>query len=234
MARLLLLSLLTLVAAFPAAAQTATPANFGPDTFRFNDRYTTPFGPAYADIWVKQANFLACKPPLKQRFTYALCFFSGPAVPTPVPTDGSVSPNPPLPCVLSADGKSADCTCYALSTEQYPPLIPYFIDINAILNLDLNWRTIRECGHDGSLCGPRTPFRGDARWNQAPVCRTANRDRVLPDTPLISVFSPVKNADYATGADPNSTSCGTAKYAGCMTAPCRPTGKLDASGHELV
>ena len=125
-------------------------------------------------------------------------------MPTPVPTDGGPSPNPPLPCVLSADGKSADCTCYALSTEQYPPLIPYFIDINAILNLDLYWRTIRECGHDGSLCGARAPFRGDAKWNQAPVCRAANRDRVIPDTPLISVFSPVKNADYVTGADPTA------------------------------
>ena len=128
--------------AVPAAAQSqasTTPITAG---FRFNDRHTTPFGPAYADIWLKQSNFLACKPPLKQRFTYALCFFSGPAVGTPVPAGGGTAINPPLPCVLSKDGKSADCTCYGLSTEQYPAPIPYFIDINAILNLDLYWRTI--------------------------------------------------------------------------------------------
>ena len=129
--------------------------------FRFNDRYTTPFGPAYADIWLKQSNFLACKPPLKQRFTYALCFFSGPAVGTPVPAGGGSAINPPLPCVLSKDGKSADCTCYGLSTEQYPAPIPYFIDINAILNLDLYWRTMRECGRDGGVCTARAPVRGD-------------------------------------------------------------------------
>jgi hypothetical protein len=28
--------------------------------FRFNDLYTTPFGPAYADIVTKDENFLAC------------------------------------------------------------------------------------------------------------------------------------------------------------------------------
>ena len=182
-ARGLLLACLALLVALPALAEIATPANFGASTFRFNDRYTTPFGPAYADIWLKQANFLACKPPLKQRFAYALCFFSGPAMGTPVPGDGSAPINPPLPCVLSKDGKSADCTCYGLTTEQYPPLIPYFIDINGILNLDLYWRTIRECGHDGSLCSPRAPFRGDHPWNQAPVCRAANRDQVIPERP---------------------------------------------------
>ena len=153
---------------------------------------------------------------------------------TPVPAGGGTAINPPLPCVLSKDGKSADCTCYGLSTEQYPAPIPYFIDINAILNLDLYWRTIRACGHDGSLCSARAPVRGDHPWNEAPVCRAANRDAVIPGAPLISVFSPVKNADYATGADPNTTSCSAAKYAGCMTAPCVHTGKYDAAGNELV
>jgi hypothetical protein len=90
-------------------------------TFHFNNRYTTPFGPAYADIWLAQSDFLACKPPVGRPFSYALCFFSGPAIGTPVPMDGTASVNPPLPCVLSPDGKSADCTCYEIKTEQYPP-----------------------------------------------------------------------------------------------------------------
>jgi hypothetical protein len=56
----------------------------------------------------------------------------------------------------------------------------------------------------------------------------------LPSADLISVFSPVKNADYATGASSNQTSCPTGKYAGCMTAPCYHTGKKDSAGNELV
>ena len=38
-------------------------------TFRFNDRYTTPFGPAYADIWLVQSDFLTCRPPVGRPFT---------------------------------------------------------------------------------------------------------------------------------------------------------------------
>jgi hypothetical protein len=206
-------------------------AGFG--KFRVNDRRTTPFGPAYADIWTHLQNFLACKPPLARPYSYALCLFSGPAVGTPVPANGSAS-NPSLPCKLSADGKSADCTCYALTTEQYPPYVPYFVDINAILNLDLYLRTVGACGHEGENCTPREPIRDYSWWNDAPVCRAANAGRVIPGADLISVFSTVKSSDYATGVSPNSTSCTTGKYAGCMTAPCRHTGKRDSAGNELV
>jgi hypothetical protein len=202
--------------------------------FRFNEARTTPFGPAYADIWTHLQNFLACKPPLRQSYSYALCLFSGPTVGTPVAANGSAAVNPPLPCKLSADGKSADCTCYELTTEEYPPYIPYFVDINAILNLDLYLRTVGACGHDGENCSPRQPLRDTSWWNDAPVCRAANAGQVMPGADLISVFSTVKSSDYATGASPNSTSCTTGKYAGCMTAPCRHTGKRDNAGNELV
>lgn len=201
--------------------------------FRFNDLMTTRFGPADADIWLRQSNFLACKPPLGRPFTYALCLYSGPAVGTPVPGKGANAVNPPLPCTLSADGKSADCTCYALTTDEYPPYIPYFVDINAILNLDLYLRTAYACGHDGENCSPRQ-LRSYSRWNDAPVCRAANMGRVIPGTDLISVFSTVKSSDYATGASPNSTSCPTGKYAACMTAPCHYAGKRDSAGNPLV
>ena len=201
--------------------------------FRFNDLMTTPFGPADADIWLRQSNFLACKPPLGRPFTYALCLYSGPAVGTPAPAKGTEALNPPLPCKLSADGKSADCTCYALTTDEYPPYIPYFVDINAILNLDLYLRTAYACGHGGENCSPRQ-LRSYSRWNDAPVCRAANAGRVIPGADLISVFSPVKGSDYATGATPNSTSCPTGKYAACMTAPCHYTGKRDTAGNQLV
>jgi hypothetical protein len=183
--------------------------------FHFNDRYTTPFGPAYADIVTKDENFLACKPPVAQTFSYALCYYSGPAVGTPVPADGSAPINPSLPCKLSSDGKSANCTCYGLSTEQYPPYVPYFIDINAILNLDLYLTTIAVCGHDGANCNPREPIRENMPWNKAPACQAANSNMVIPTAQLISVFSTVLSGDYGTG----STSCTAGKYAGCRRRP---------------
>jgi len=202
--------------------------------FHFNKFHTTPFGPAYADIWVKQQNFLSCKPPLGRSFSYALCFFSGPAVGTPVPSDGSASVNPALPCTLASDGKTASCTCYAISTNEYPPYIPYFVDINSILNLDLYLGTVSICGHSGSGCGPREPIGADSFWNEAPVCGAVNRNEVIPGAQLISVFSAVKNDNYTSSSGSNSTSCAAGKYAGCMTAPCHHTGRHDAAGEELV
>lgn len=198
-------------------------------SFRFNDVYTTPFGPAYADILLKAENFLACKPPVGRTFSYALCYYSGPAIGTPVPTSGA-SYNPPLPCTLSADGKTADCTCYGLTTEEYPPYVPYFIDINSILNLDLYLSTIAVCGHGGANCNPRQPIVANTAWNKAPACKAANHNAVIPTAELISVFSPVKSGDYPSG----STKCSAGKYAGCMTAPCYHTGKFDSAGEELV
>jgi hypothetical protein len=205
-----------------------------PATFRFNDHYTTPFGPAYADIWTAQQNFLACRPPVARAFSYALCYFSGPAVGTPVLAGGGPTANPPLPCALSADGNSATCTCYEIKTEQYPPFVPYFANINGILNLDLYLRTIAACGHDGELCGAQAPLRDHMWWNAAPVCRAVNTNNVIPNAELISVFSTVKNSDYVTGTTPNTTACPAGKYAGCMTAPCYHTGKTDSAGNELV
>jgi hypothetical protein len=87
----------------PLAGRTGEDAALGSieaATFRFNDRYTTPFGPAYADIWLVQSDFLACRPPVGRPFSYALCYFSGPAIGTPVPADGTTPINPPLPCTL--------------------------------------------------------------------------------------------------------------------------------------
>ena len=221
----------------PFAGRTGEDAALGSiqaATFRFNDRYATLFGPAYADIWLVQSDFLACRPPVGRPFAYALCYFSGPVIGTPVPTDGGAPVNPALPCILSPDGKSANCTCYEINTEQYPPYVPYFVSINAILNLNLYLRTIAVCGHDGELCSPQAPIRDHTWWNPAPVCRAANTNNVIPGAELISVFSTVKNSDYETGTTPNSTSCSAGKYAGCMTAPCHHTGRQDNAGNELV
>ena len=100
------------------------------DVYRFNDLLTTPYGPAYADIQTEDSNFLSCRPPQGRPFTFALCFFSGPAYPT-----GDNASNPALPCKLNADGTIANCTCYAISSDSTSPKMPYYVDINAISNL---------------------------------------------------------------------------------------------------
>jgi hypothetical protein len=197
-----------------------------PYPFHYNELYTTYFGPASADIQVESENFLACRPPLGPTYSYALCYYSGPAVSTPAAAPGATPVNPALPCTLSADGKSANCTCYGLTTDQYPPPVPYFIDINAILNLDLYLSTISVCGHDGANCSPHDT----THWNKAPACQAANSSMVIPTAQLISVFTPAMGSNYTSG----STSCSRGKYAGCMTAPCYHTGKFDSAGNELV
>lgn len=107
------------------------------DVFTFNDTKTTKFGPAYADVWTASSNFLACSPPSGRPFSYALCYYSGPDAPT-----GNQDDNPSLPCTLSPDGVVADCTCLEIPTEVASPKVPYFVDINAIANLDIYQETV--------------------------------------------------------------------------------------------
>ena len=163
--------------------------------FRLNTLPTTPYGPAWADVLLKQANFLACK-----GAKIALCYYSGPEAPI---SDEST----PTPCNASASG-IANCTCYAI-----PPGNPYYVDINAILNLDVYLETVQMCGIDGALCQPTGS-------EEAPVCRTINDNTLIPDAELISTFSLALDRDYRLGPD-EVLSCPAAPYAGCMTAPCK-------------
>ena len=181
---------------------------------------TTPFGPAYANIWTEPANFLACNPPQGIEFSYALCYYSGPDQPT-----GLAADNPPLPCELSPDGRVAECKCFKLSTDVVPPQVPYYVDIHAILSREIYERTIDACGTDGSGCASSSGI-------TAPVCDAINTNQLIPDADLVSVFSPVKKLDYFAGA----TNCSApgAVYAGCMTAPCYDSGETDADGNPLV
>jgi hypothetical protein len=188
----------------------------GTRDFRYNDRHTTRYGTASADIVLKPSNFLACHPGDGASLAFGLCFYSGPAVATGNPG------NPVLPCILSKDGRSADCTCYKLTAEPAPAL-PYLIDINAILNLDVYLASVKACGHDGKSCG---------RHDSAPACKATNAGQMMPWGDLISVFSTAKAGAYSATA--GQTSCSAGKYAGCMTAPCRDTGKTDSAGNPLV
>lgn len=193
----------------PIPAATATPAaqasfDFsqytGNKSFKLNTLPTTPYGPAWADILVEKSNFLECK-----GASIALCYYSG--------------PGPTTPCTF--DGKGlANCTCYQIPAGQ-----PYFVDINAILNLDVYLETVEECGKDGSKCKPTGSI-------EAPVCEAVNNNTLIPGADLVSTFS--LYLEKQLHIDP--TTCSTpAAYAGCMTAPCKQTGKTDPNtGLPLV
>ena len=151
-----------------------------------NDLMTTPFGPAYADILLEPANFLPC-----EGGPYALCYYSGPG---------------PFTCETTEDGQFANCKCFEL------PYGKYFVDINAIQNVDVYFETIAACGEDGSGC---------QTTNSAPVCGYINTGTFFPNTDMISTFS----FDCVPEEGIGQTNCGQSPYAGCMTAPCTRTGE---------
>jgi hypothetical protein len=209
-----------------AAAGTATntpcpkPPACGDDCsnvpFEPTNCWTTPYGPAAADIIVgdplASTNMLYC-----EGGTYALCFFSGPPTPT-----GNNPENPPLPCVV--EGGVARCACQAYTGGGY------FVDINGILNLGAYNETVVACGADGSRCASIATCGLDGRQSgcsnlpKAPVCQyIANQNRndpdgsLIPNADLISTFSFAMHGNYPIG----QTSCASGgPYAGCMTAPC--------------
>jgi len=191
---LLLCLLFAFVAPGSHAAEPVVP-------FTPNPLFTTPFGPAKADILLRPSNFLPC-----EGGPIALCYYSGPQ-----PSDSS---QPDLSCDVTNNGKFANCRCIEIAYG------PYFVDINAILDLDMYERTVRVCGKDGVDC------RGEP--NRAPVCRAINANRLIAGADTISTFSLALNS-----ADPNEFGIGqtncpvdvgeTALYAGCMTAPCKRT-----------
>src|SRR5215813_11055290 len=98
-------------------AQGRSVSGAGPSVpFTPNPLFTTPFGPAYADIVLRPSNFLPC-----EGGPIALCYYSG------APADSSQDPpRPDIPCTLTDDGKFANCKCLEI------PHGPYFVDINAI------------------------------------------------------------------------------------------------------
>lgn len=197
----------------PAASKASDKATFdlkrftGNKPFKLNTLPTTPYGPPWADIVTKPANMLECK---VRTAPIALCYYSG--------------PGPTAPC--TADGLGiANCTCYEIPAGQ-----PYFVDINAILNLEVYLKTVAVCGTDGSKCHP-------IGSRPAPVCHAINNNTLIPGADLISTFSlylEQKKTEYPQFAI-QPTKCASSAYAGCMTAPCKRTGKTDpTTGLPLV
>ena len=194
------------------------------------DCETTAYGPARADVVTSSHNFLFCR-----GGSYALCFFSGP------PGAGGTNPgNRALPCVLNGD--VANCTCQVYTSG------PYFVDINAILNLGAYYETVAACGPDGSgcanlhHCGSAGTAEECERHRPAPVCRYV-RDQnpndpsvsLIPKADLVSAFSTAMNDDYAFGKTP-CLGARAGLYAGCMTAPCffPPGAKQPASDGDPI
>lgn len=210
---LLLVGLVLSTSQAPAAAQRSGSAtfDFGRFTkgqpFNLNTLPTTKYGPPWADIATKPSNMLECK---GNTAAIALCYYSG--------------PGPTTPCTLDGLG-IANCTCYEIPAGQ-----PYFVDINAILNRDVYLKTVARCWKDGSNCLPNGS-------NQAPVCDSINNNTLIPGADLISTFSLYleKEKKEKPEFSIQPTLCPTAAYAGCMTAPCKRTGKTDPNtGLPLV
>jgi len=164
------------------------------DVFTINGMETADNKPAYANVWTSPPNFIQCMPPTGRKFSYALCYYSGPDSPT-----GNKDDNPALPCKLSPDGVVADCSCYEISTDEVSPKIPYFVDIHAISNLYIYQETVNTCGTDGTKC-----FATD---RDPPVCDAINTNLMVPGADLISVFSPIYTNAYSTDSKPRSTDC---------------------------
>ena len=173
--------------------------------FKLNTLCTTPYDnpntPAWADILVAPQNFVACK-----GATIALCYYSGPVTPADPSAD---PPTPPTPCYLRDGEDIADCTCFEI-----PAGSTYYVDINAILNLDVYLDTVNKCGITGKQC---LPFGSQ----EAPVCEAIRTGKLIPGADLISTFSfalereiPIVQGNCTEANPPNL-------YAGCMTAPCK-------------
>jgi hypothetical protein len=176
--------------------------------FHLNTLPTTQFGPPWADIVREpRKNMLECS---GATAPIALCYYSGPEGPTPCTMDGL---------------GIANCSCYEIPSGQ-----KYFVDIHAILNRDVYLKTVAVCGRDGENCAPTGP-------KQAPVCDAINDNSLIPGADLISTFSLYAATHFDRGQGQNKgddrfkislTNCEKpSTYAGCMTAPCKRTGRKD-------
>src|SRR5262245_61621157 len=160
-----------------------------PNDLKFWDNsanWTTDYGPAYRDTMEHPDNLVPCSG------QFALCFTSGAE---------------PLPCELSKDGRSANCTCTAHTGTNY-------VLISAILNYEVWLDTVNTCHSDGSLCGAT---------DSAPVCAAIKSGKLIKGADLISTFDTQAQASLVqahNGVTPPLV-CAKAPYAACMTAPCK-------------
>lgn len=231
-----LLSLLLLLVISPAAAlsQTCTTTPACKPQFKFSGRNasveinncktTDTASPcAWADVTLQASNFLACR--LRTTGPIALCYYSG--VPgAPLDTPG---------CVLSADRKMAQCDCYKISENNPPGATFSYVDINAILNKQVYLETIAVCGKDGAKCLNAANVATSPRTPEAPVCLSIRNKTLFPGADVVSDYTPILSGTKGVSIYQCPTRGTSNIYAGCMTAPCRATGRTDPStGLPLV
>ena len=190
------------------------------------DCRTNPSGSAcaWADAHSGLENFLACK--LETTGPIALCYYSG--VPgAPLQTPG---------CTLTQDGKAADCTCYQISRGRPKGARYSYILVTSILNKRVYQETVQRCGRNGERCLNAANL-GDANPpHEAPACAAMRAGTMFPGADLISTFSPILAPEKGLISQtcPRSGTGGNL-YAGCMSAPCKTTGKTDpTTGLPLV
>jgi hypothetical protein len=237
----------TLVLCLPAALSAAEPdAKKAPEAcpvtcnencsnlpYLETECWTTKFGPAKADIVIVEddnpptssPNMLRC-----EDGPFALCFYSGPPDATGLPGNNK------LPCVLNADGTSANCTC-----QYYSSKVNYVL-INAILNLNAYWETVGACKPNGAMCansaGCLKSQENPYCQNEAPVCQyVRNQNAAKPEQSLVPGADTISTFGFAM-ADrydmTKQTQC-RGKYAGCMTAACKfPAGVTQPADGSLV
>lgn len=200
--------------------------------FELTKCWTTPYGPAKADVVVvpagvqpavatKSPNMLSCQ----GGGAYALCFFSGP----PAGIFGGQA----LPCTLREDGLTADCTC------QYYSSGTYYVDINGILNQGAYYQAVQQCGADGCGCPNITGSTCQSGTapppSQAAVCDYINNQPTSSFYPQIQVISTFSFAmSPPNGSYKLATAAATChgKYAGCMTAACKFADGSAPSSHK--
>ncbi len=128
--------------------------------FHLNTQWTTPYGPAWADVTMQQSNFLECT-----GAAIALCYYSG--------------PNGTLPCTDTGKG-AAECTCYVI-----PAGNKYKVLMTAILNLDVYNATLKECGPEGADCQPT----GKKPAAVCGAITNDPKHNLIPGAQVISAFS---------------------------------------------
>ncbi|GAB4530235.1 MAG: hypothetical protein Tsb0019_31970 [Roseibium sp.] len=214
-------------------------AMFGLSVALGSSAYASDIPPPQSDSWIVPSQFLACS-----GNSYALCYYSGPEIPTPSRLPNA---NPPaMPCEMNPNSPAnAACTCYAVtgaeqSADNNPLGLVFqynYVLLTGILQSDTLKDTLAECGPLGSRCLNLANLNAcaasdfnDAGCTQAKVCSmlgnvaTGERQTLYSDKPevdLVSTFSFDQISQHSFG----STPC-DGLYAGCMTAPCGP----DANG----
>ena len=178
--------------------------------------------------------FLACSLPANGK-SIALCYYSG------VPG----APENTLGCTLSQGGNAAVCGCYEINVNTPGATGEYsysYVELTGILNQDIYNQTLADCvGSDGSInCLTYGDVRnGNTTVMQAPhLCAalSSQPNGMFPGADLISDFSDIGDSPNSPGVPPplkkpymcptNPPPTGNI-YAGCMTAPCTDTGKID-------